>query len=162
MQIGLLVSSAALAEYFVTALVFAGHTVTLYTRRNDLFSALFAGASPRQRAPHEVLLVELVLDDDGKQVIAELCRLVRGQGLPLIVLTTSGQEAIAPAQNAFPGLCIRQLPVRLSTLLPLIQAQAHARCQRHCHPISGQALDIVGEARPGLIAGSLVLLLRNA
>ena len=124
MQIGLLVSSAALAEYFVTALGFAGHTVTLYTRRNDLFSVLFAGASLRQRAPHEVLLVELVLDDDGKQVIAELVRLVRDQRLPLIVLTTSSREVIALVQTAFPGLCIRQLPVRLSTLLALIQAQS--------------------------------------
>lgn len=124
MQIGLLVSSAVLAEYFVTALGFAGYAVTLYPSREDLFSALFAGASLRQRAPDEVLLVELALDDDGKQVIVELYCLVRDQRLPLIVLTTSGREAIALAQTAFPGLCIRQLPIRLSMLLSLFQAQS--------------------------------------
>ncbi len=123
MQIGLLVSNAALAEYFVTALEVAGHTVRLYPSREDLFFALFADVSLPQRAPDEVLLIELVLDDDGKQVIAELCGLVRDQKLPLIVLTTSGREAIALAQTAFPGLCIRQLPLRFRTLLSLIQAQ---------------------------------------
>ena len=123
MQIGLLASNAALVEYFVTALGVAGHTVTVYPSSKELFFGLFADASLPQRAPDELLLIELVLDDDGKQVIAELCRLVRDQKLPLIVLTTSSREAIALAQTAFPGLCIRRLPLRLRTLLSLIQAQ---------------------------------------
>jgi DNA-binding response OmpR family regulator len=123
MWIGLLASNAALAEYFVTVLGLAGHAVTLYPSREDLFFALFTDVSLRRRVPYDLLLIELLLDGDGKQMIAELCRLARDQELPLIVLTTSGQEAIALAQAAFPWLCIRQLPLRLSALLPLIQAQ---------------------------------------
>jgi hypothetical protein len=126
MQIGLLASKAALADFFVSALAVAGHTVRLYPSREDLFSVLFADASLPRRAPHEVLLVELVLDDDGKQAIAALCRLVRDRRLPLIVLTTSGQQAIAQTQTAFPELCIKQLPLRLRTLLSLIEAQEPA------------------------------------
>ncbi len=123
MRISFLASNATLAEYFVTALGLAGHSVTLYPSREDLFFALFTGASLRQRAPYDLLLIELILDGDWKQATAELCRLARDHELPLIILTTSGQEAITLAQAAFPGLCIRQLPLPLSTLLPLIQAQ---------------------------------------
>ncbi len=123
MRIGFLPSNAALAEYFVTALGLTGHSVTLYSSREDLFFALFTDASLRQCAPYDLLLIELILDGDWKQVTAELCRLARDQELPLIVLTTSGLEAIFLAQATFPGLCIRQLPLPLSALLPLIQAQ---------------------------------------
>ena len=123
MRIGILASNAALAEYFVTALELAGHAVTLYPSREGPFFALFTDASLPQRVPYDLLLIELLLDGDGKQVIAELCRLARDQELPLIVLTTSGLEAITLAQAAFPELCIKQLPLSLSTLLPLIQAQ---------------------------------------
>jgi DNA-binding response OmpR family regulator len=123
MRVGLVVSNAALAEYFVDALGLAGHSVTLSPSREDLFTALFTDVSLRQRAPYDLLLVELILDDDGKQVIAELYRLARDQKLPFIVLTTSSQEAITQAQAAFPWLCIRQLPLRLRALLTLIQAQ---------------------------------------
>ena len=122
MQIGLLASNAALAEYFVTALAVAGHRVTLYPSSEDLFSALLADTSLLRQAADKLLLIELVLDDEGEQVITELCRLVRDRQLPLIVLTTSGREAIARAQDAFPGLCIRQLPLQLRALLALIQA----------------------------------------
>jgi DNA-binding response OmpR family regulator len=128
MQIGLFASEAALAEYFVTALGFSGHAVTQYPSIEDLFSVLSTDTSLHQRSPDEVLLIVLVLDDDGKQVIAELCRLVRGQRLPLIVLTTSDKEDIALTQTEFPGLCIGQLPLRLSELLPLIQAQRSSFC----------------------------------
>lgn len=123
MRISLLASNAALAEYFVTALGLADHAVTLYPSREDLFFALFTDVSLRQRAPYDLLLIELILDDDGKQVIAELYRLTQDQELPLIVLTTSSQVAITLAQSAFPCLCIRQLPFRLRALLTLIQAQ---------------------------------------
>ncbi|SRR6266699_3085847 len=123
MRIGFLPSNAALAEYFVTALGLAGHSVTLYSSREDLFFALFTDTSLHQCAPYDLLLIELILDGDWKQVTAELCRLARDQELPLIVLTTSGLEAIFLAQATFPGLCIRQLPLPLSALLPLIQAQ---------------------------------------
>ncbi len=123
MRIGLFASNAALAEYFVTALGLAGHAVTLYPSREDLFSALFIDVSLRRRVPYDLLLINLLLDGDGKQVIAELCSLARDQDLSLIVLTTSGLEAITLAQAAFPGLCIRQLPLPRSALLPLIQAQ---------------------------------------
>lgn len=136
MQIGLLASNAALAEYFVSALEIIGNTVTLYHSREDLFFALSAGAVPPQGGPHEVLLVELVLDNDGKQVIAELCRFVRDRQLPLIILTTSGREALAQAQAAFPGLCIGQLPLRLRTLLSLIQVQEPSTTLARC----GEAL----------------------
>lgn len=122
MRIGLLASNAALEEFFVTALGLVGHTVTMYPSREDLFLALFTHAFLRQRAPHDLLLIELILDGDWKQVIAGLCCLARDQELPLIVLTTSGREAITRAQAAFPGLCIRQLPLPFSALLPLIQA----------------------------------------
>jgi len=123
MRIGVVVSNAALAEYFVDALELAGQSVTLSPSREDLFFALFTDVSLRQRAPYDLLLIELILDDDGKQAIAELYRLARDQELPLIVLTTSGREAITLAQAAFAHLCIRQLPLRLRTLLALIQAQ---------------------------------------
>lgn len=123
MRISLLESNAALAEYLVVALGFAGHTVTLYPSREDLFFALFTEVSLHQRAPYDLLLLEQILDDDGKQVIAELYRLVRDQELPLIVLTTSSHEAITLARAAFPSLCIRQLPLPLRTLLTLIQTQ---------------------------------------
>ncbi|HZR38482.1 MAG TPA: hypothetical protein VFB12_00085 [Ktedonobacteraceae bacterium] len=128
MQIGLFASDAALAEYFVTALGFSGHAVTLYSSIEDLFSVLSTDTSLHPRTPDEVLLIELVLDDDGKRMIAELCRLIRGQRLPLIVLTTSDKEAIALTQTGFPGLCIGQLPIRLGELLPLIQAQRSSFC----------------------------------
>lgn len=124
MRISFLASNATLAEYFVTALGLAGHSVTLYSSREDLFFALFTQASLRQRAQYDLLLFELILDGDWKQATAELSRLARDQELPLIVLTTSGQEAITLAQAAFPGLYIRQLPLPLSALLSLIQAQA--------------------------------------
>lgn len=123
MRISFLASNATLAEYFVTALGLAGHSVTLYPSRGDPFFALFTEASLRQRVPYDLLLIELILDGDWKQATAELSRLARDQELPLIVLTTSGQEAITMAQAAFPGLCIRQLPLPLSALLSLIQAQ---------------------------------------
>ncbi|MFL5660066.1 MAG: hypothetical protein ACJ8BW_01810 [Ktedonobacteraceae bacterium] len=123
MRIGLLASNAALAEYFVTALGLVGHAVTLYPSREGLFFAPFTDASLRQRVPYDLLLIEQILDGDGIQAIAELCRLARDQELSLIVLTTSDLEAIALTQAAFPGLCIRQLPLSLSVLLPLIQAR---------------------------------------
>jgi hypothetical protein len=123
MRIGLLASNAALAEYFVIALGIADHAVTLYPARQDLFSALVAAASLQQGAPHEILLLELILDKSGRRLLAELSGLAKNLGLPLIVLTTAGREAIALAQAAFSALCLRQLPLPLSTLLALIQAQ---------------------------------------
>lgn len=123
MRIGLLASNAALAEYFVTALGIADHEVTLYHARQDLFSALVAAASLRGGAPHEVQLLELILDNSGRQMLAGLSCLAKDLGLPIIVLTTAGRDAIVLAQAAFPELCLRQLPLRLSTLLALIQAQ---------------------------------------
>jgi hypothetical protein len=123
MRIGLLASNAALAEYFVTALGIADHAVTLYPTSQDLFSALAAAASLRGGAPHEVLLLELILDNIGRQILAGLSCLAKELGLPIIVLTTVGRDAIALAQAAFPELCLRQLPLPLSTLLALIQAQ---------------------------------------
>jgi hypothetical protein len=124
MRIGLLASNAVLAEYFVIALGIADHAVTLYTATQDLFSALVAAASLQRGSPHEVLLLELILDNNGRQTLAGLSCLAKHLGLPLIVLTTAGREAIALAQAAFPELCLRQLPIPLSTLLALIQAQS--------------------------------------
>ena len=141
MQIGLLASNAALAEYFVSALEVVGNTVTLYPSQEDLFFALSAGASRPQRAPDEVLLIEQVLDDDGTQVIAELCRLVRDRQLPLIILTTSERQAIAQAQAVFPGLCIKQLPLRLGTLLSLIQGRESSTLS------TGQGLSLAQESQ---------------
>jgi len=123
MRIGLLTSNAALSEYFVSALGLANHTVTLYSSKEGLFFALFTAASLRQRVPYDLLMIELTLDGDWKQVIAELCHLAGDWELPLIILTTSDQKAIDLAQAAFPGLFIRQLPLPLDTLLSLIQAQ---------------------------------------
>jgi hypothetical protein len=123
MRIGLLASNAALAEYFVIALGSAGHAVTLYPAMQDLFSALAAAASLQGGAPHEVLLLELILDESGRQTLAGLSGLAEDLGLPIIVLTTVGRDAITLAQAAFPELCLRQLPLPLSTLLALIQAQ---------------------------------------
>src|SRR6266516_1223540 len=94
MRIGLLASNAALAKYFVTALGIADHTVTLYPARQDLFSALVAAASLRGGAPHEVLLLELILDNSGRQMLAVLSCLAKDLGLPIIVLTTAGRDAI--------------------------------------------------------------------
>ena len=122
MRISLLASNAALAEYFVTAIGLAGYAVTLYPSREDFF-ALFTNASLHRRVLYDLLLIELTLDGDGKQVITELCRLARDRELSVIVLTTSSQEAITLVQAAFPWLCIRQLPLPLSVLLSLIQAQ---------------------------------------
>ena len=126
MRIGLLASNAALAEYFVTALGIADHEVTLYPARRDLFSTLVAAASLQKGAPHEILLLELIVDKSGRQMLAELSCLAKNLGLPLIILTTAGREAIAQAQAAFPALCLRQLPIPLSILLALIQAQSQS------------------------------------
>ena len=62
MRIGLLASNAAMAEYFVAALGIDNHAVTMYPARQDLFSALAAAALQEGRAPHDVLLLELILD----------------------------------------------------------------------------------------------------
>ena len=126
MRIGLLASNAALAEYFVTALGIADHLVTLYPARQDLVWALTAAASLQGGAPHEVLLLELILDASGRQLLANLSGLAKELGLPIIILTTAGRDAIVLAQAAFPELCLRQLPIPLSTLLALIQAQSQS------------------------------------
>ena len=123
MRIGLFASNAALAEYFVTALGLADHAVTLYPAVQDLFSGLAAAASRRGGAPHEVLLLELILDERGRQILARLSDLAKDLGLPIVVLTTAGRDAIDLAQAAFPALCLRQLPLPLRALLALIQAQ---------------------------------------
>ncbi len=123
MRIGLFASNAALADYFVTALGMADHAVTLYPTRQDLVSALAADASQEGGAPHEVLLLELILDTSGRQILAGLSGLAKELGLPIIVLTTAGRDAIGQAQAAFPEVCLRQLPLPLRTLLALIQAQ---------------------------------------
>jgi hypothetical protein len=123
MRIGLLSSNAVLAEYFVIALGIADHEVTLYPASQDLFSALVAAAALQKGAPHEILLLELILDERGRQTLAGLSGLAKDLGLPLVVLTTAGREAIVLAQAAFPELCLRQLPLPLGTLLALIQAR---------------------------------------
>jgi hypothetical protein len=123
MRIDLLASNAALAEYFVTTLGMADHVVTLYPARQDLVSALAAAASQRGGAPHEVLFLELILDESGRQTLAGLSSLAKDLGLPIIALTTAGRDAIDLAQAAFPKVCLRQLPLPLRTLLALIQAQ---------------------------------------
>ena len=122
MRIGLLASNAALAEYFVTALGMADHAVTLYPARQDLVSELTA-ASLQGGAPLEVLLLELILDASGRQLLANLSGLAKESGLPIIVLTTVGRDAIDLAQAAFPEVCLRQLPRPLKALLALIQDQ---------------------------------------
>jgi len=122
MQIGLFATNAALAEYFVTALGMADHTVALYPAVQDLFSALTTAASPQGGAPHEVLLLELILDASGRQLLADLSGPAKKLGMPVIVLTTAGRDAIELAQAAFPGVCLRQLPLSLRALLALIQA----------------------------------------
>jgi hypothetical protein len=123
MRIGLLASNASLAEYFVTALGLADHAVTLYSARQDLFSALAAAASLQGEAPHEVLLLKLIVEASGRQTLAGLSGLARELGLCIIVLTTAGRDAIALTQPALPALYLRQLPLPLGTLLALIQAQ---------------------------------------
>jgi hypothetical protein len=123
MRIGLLASNAALAEYFVTALGIADHAVMLYPARQDLVSTLTGAASLQGGAPHEVLLLELILDASGRQLLADLSGLAKDLGLPIIVLTTAGRDAIDLAQAAFPEVCLRQLPLPLRDLLALIQAQ---------------------------------------
>jgi hypothetical protein len=123
MRIGLLASNAAMAEYFVAALGIANHAVTMYPARQDLFSALAAAALQEGRAPHDVLLLELILDNGGRQILAGLSRLAKELGLPIIVLSTAGRDAIALTQAAFPEVCLRQLPLPLRALLALIQAQ---------------------------------------
>ena len=89
----------------------------------DLFSALAAAASLQGGAPHEILLLELILDASGRQLLANLSGLAKELGLPIIVLTTVGRDAIDLAQAAFPEVCLRQLPLPLKALLALIQAQ---------------------------------------
>jgi hypothetical protein len=123
MRIGLFVSNAALAEYFAIALGMADHTVTLYSAVQDLVSALTGAASLQEGAPQEVLLLELILDESGRQTLSQLSGLAKDLGLPLIVLTTAGRDAIALARAAFPELCLRQLPLPLRDLFALIQAQ---------------------------------------
>src|SRR5258708_34105106 len=118
MRISFLASNATLAEYFVTALGLAGHSVTLYPSREDLFFAFFTEASLRQHAPYDLLLIELILDGDWKQATAELCRLARDQELPLIVLTTSGQEAIILARGGKIGRANGRTPVTRSARVP--------------------------------------------
>ena len=121
MRICLLASNAALAEYFVTALGIADHAVTLYPARRNLVSALTAAASLQGGAPHEVLLLELILDASGRQLLADLSGLAKKLGMPVIVLTTAGRDAIELAQAAFPEVCLRQLPLPPRALFALIQ-----------------------------------------
>jgi hypothetical protein len=123
MRIGLFASNAALVEYFVIALGMADHTVTLYPAVQDLVSALTTAASLQEGAPHEVLLLELILDERGRQTLSELSGLAKDLGLPLIVLTTASRDALALAQAVFPEVCLRQLPLPLRDLFALIQAQ---------------------------------------
>ena len=123
MRIGLFASNAALAEYFVTALGLADHAVTLYPAMQDLFSVLAAYAYQGGGTPHEVLLLELILDERGRQILAGLSSLTGDLGLPMVVFTTAGRDAIDLAQAAFPEVCLRQLPLPLRALLALIQAQ---------------------------------------
>src|SRR6266478_9181018 len=123
MRIGLFASNAALVEYFVIALGMADHTVTLYPAVQDLVSALTTAASLQEGAPHEVLLLELILDERGRQTLAGLSGLAEDLGLPMIVLTTSGRDAIDLIHAACPELCVRQLPLPLTALLALIQEQ---------------------------------------
>jgi hypothetical protein len=78
MRIGLFASNAALSEYFVTALGMADHTVTLYPARQDLFSEPVVAASLRRRAPDDMLLLELILDNSGTQ-ISTLLALIQAQ-----------------------------------------------------------------------------------
>jgi hypothetical protein len=121
MRISLFASNAALAEYFVIALGMADHTVTLYSAVQDLVSALAAAASLQGEAPHEVLLLELILDASGRQLLADLSGLAKEVGMPIIVLTTTGRDAIDLAQAAFPEACLRQLPLPPRALFALIQ-----------------------------------------
>ena len=123
MRIGLFASNAALAEYFVIAFGIADHTVTLYPVVQDLVSAHTTAASLQEGAPQEVLLLELILDERGRQTLSGLSGLAEDLGLPIIVLTTASRDAIALAQAAFPELCLRQLPLPLRDLFALIQAQ---------------------------------------
>ena len=123
MRIGLFASNTALAEYFVTALGLADHAVTLYPAMQDLVSVLAAAVSLRGGAPHEVLLLELILDANRRQTLADLSCLAKELGLPIIVLTTAGRDAIDQAHAAFPEVCLKQLPLPLRTLLALIQPQ---------------------------------------
>ncbi len=123
MRIGLLASNAALAEYFVTAVGMADHAVTLYPAMRDLVSALAAAAYEGGGTPHEVLLLELILDESGRQILAGLSSLAQDLGLPLVVFTTAGRDAVSLAQAAFPEVCLRQLPLPLRALLALIQEQ---------------------------------------
>jgi hypothetical protein len=123
MRIGLFASNAALAEYFVTALALVDHAVTLYPAERDLCLVLTAAASQQGEASHDLLLLELILDERGRQTLAGLSGLAKELGLPIIVLTTAGRHAISLAQAAFPELCLRQLPLPLSALLALIAAQ---------------------------------------
>jgi hypothetical protein len=114
MRIGLLASNASLAEYFVTALAIADHAaVTLYSARQDLLSAV--AASLQGEAPHDVLLLELIVDESGRQTLAGLSGLARELGLRIIVLTTAGWDAITLTQPALPALCQRQLPLPLES-----------------------------------------------
>jgi hypothetical protein len=122
MRIGLFASNAALADYFAIALGMADHTVTLYSAVQDLASALTTAAM-REGAPHEVLILELILDECGRQTLAGLSYLAKDLGQPLIVLTTAGRDAIALAQTTFPEIRLRQLPFPLRDLFALIQAQ---------------------------------------
>jgi hypothetical protein len=114
MRIGLLASNASLAEYFVIALAIADHAaVTLYSARQDLLSAL--AASLQGEAPSDVLLLELIVDECGRQTLAGLSGLARELGLRIIVLTTAGWDAITLTQPALPALCLRQLPLPLES-----------------------------------------------
>jgi hypothetical protein len=110
MRIGLLASNASLAEYFVLA----DHAVTLYSARQDLFSALAAAALLQGEAPHEVLLLKLIVEASGRQTLAGLSGLARELGLCIIVLTTAGRDAITLTQPALPALYLRQLPLPLT------------------------------------------------
>jgi DNA-binding response OmpR family regulator len=92
MRIGLYSSNAALAEYFVSALGMADHTVTLFAASQDL-------ASLQEGAPQEVLLLELILDERGRQTLSGLKGLAKDLGVPFIVLTTAGLDAIVCSNN---------------------------------------------------------------
>jgi hypothetical protein len=88
----------------------------MISSRRSLPQYLSKGSATRGFAP------QTDVDERVRQALAGLSGLAKDLGLPIIVLTTAGRDAIALAQAAFPAVCLRQLPLPLKDLLALIEA----------------------------------------
>lgn len=125
MRIGLLEVSPAIAELVCTTLHMAGHTVCAYVSAASLLERVCTESSAHAlRRPHDLLILDILIDDAGEfALLMQLDRALSEQ-LPLMVLTASHADQIAQARQAYPHIAFLSKPFHLKTLLSRIETQA--------------------------------------